>query len=141
MMEKIPRRERQPALPTRSTVIRSARRLFAGSGLALLAIVVAVEPAAAQPWADSGGGSGQLNEFASNFIPWAVRWVLVLGTLVAVIAHIYAGMTSNEDKAFRRKEWRNRAFFGVATAIPALIILNGIIVAFGGEPIDFFPFV
>jgi heme/copper-type cytochrome/quinol oxidase subunit 2 len=102
--------------------------------------VLAVEPAAAQPWA-GGGGSGQLNEFASNFIPWAVRWVLVLGTLVAIIAHIYAGMTSNEDKAFRRKEWRNRAFFGVATAIPALIILNGIIVAFGGDPIDFFPFV
>ena len=118
---------------------RQAETISALSTLGLLAILI-VEPAAAQPWA-GGGGSGQLNEFASNFIPWAVRWVLVLGTLVAVIAHIYAGMTSNEDKAFRRKEWRNRAFFGVATAIPALIILNGIIVAFGGEPIDFFPFV
>ena len=104
-----------------------------------LLAILAVEPAVAQPWA--GGGESQLNEFASNFIPWAVRWVLVLGTLVAIIAHIYAGMTSNEDKAYRRKEWRNRAFFGVATAIPALIILNGIIVAFGGEAIDFFPFV
>ena len=118
---------------------RQAETISALSALGLLAILI-VEPAAAQPWT-GGGGSGQLNEFASNFIPWAVRWVLVLGTLVAVIAHIYAGMTSNEDKAFRRKEWRNRAFFGVATAIPALIILNGIIVAFGGEPIDFFPFV
>ena len=116
------------------------QRLVAAAGLGIVMILIAVDPAAAQPWA-GGGGSGQLNEFASNFIPWAVRWVLVLGTLVAIIAHIYAGMTSNEDKAFRRKEWRNRAFFGVATAIPALIILNGIIVAFGGEPIDFFPFV
>lgn len=108
--------------------------------LGLLAIVV-VEPAAAQPWAGGGGGGGQLDTFASNFIPWAVRWLLVIGSLIAVVAHVWAGWTSNEDKAFRRKEWRNRAFFGVATAIPALIILNGIIVAFGGEPIDFVPFV
>jgi heme/copper-type cytochrome/quinol oxidase subunit 2 len=106
----------------------------------LFLALLAVDPAAAQPWADSGGES-QLNEFASNFIPWAVRWLLVLGTLVAVAAHVYAGMTSDSDKAYRRREWRNRAFFGVATAIPALIILNGIVVAFGGDPIDFFPFV
>jgi len=108
--------------------------------LGLLAIVT-VEPAAAQPWAGGGGGGGQLDTFASNYIPWAVRWLLIIGALVAVVAHLWAGWTSNEDKAFRRKEWRNRSAFAVATAIPALIILNGIIVAFGGEPLDFFPFV
>ena len=108
----------------------------AGLFLALLA----VEPAAAQPWADSGGES-QLNEFATNFIPWVIRWLLVGGILVGAVAHIWAGMTSNEDKSFRRKEWRNRAWFAVATVIPVLIIVNGIVVAFSGEPLDFFPFI
>lgn len=102
-------------------------------------VLIAVEPAAAQPWA--GGGGGQLDSFASNFIPWVIRWLLVIGVLVTVTAHLFASWTSNEDKAFRRKEWRNRAGFAVATAIPALIILNGIIMSFGGEPIDFLPFV
>lgn len=112
-----------------------------GALLALgLLTILTIEPAAAQPWA-GGGGGGQLSEVAGNFIPWAIRWLLVIGVLVGVVAHVFAGWTSNEDKAFRRKEWRNRAWIGVATAIPALIIVNGIIVAFGGEPIDFLPFV
>jgi hypothetical protein len=136
MMEKIPRRERQPALPTRSTVIRSARRLFAGSGLALLAIVVAIEPAAAQEF-----GGGEIDTLLQNLLAWVLRWAIVIGAIVAVIAHILAGWTSNPDKAFKRKEWRNRAFIGAAGAIPALLILNQIITAFGGSPIDFIPFV
>ena len=106
-----------------------------------LLAILAVEPAVAQPWAGGGAGDGQLNEFASNFIPWLIRWMLVIGVLVAVSAHLYAGWTSNEDKAYRRREWRNRAILGVATAIPALIILNGIVVTLGGEPLDFFPFI
>jgi len=106
-----------------------------------LLAILAVEPAVAQPWAGGGAGDSQLNEFASNFIPWLIRWMLVIGVLVAVSAHLYAGWTSNEDKAYRRREWRNRAILGVATAIPALIILNGIVVTLGGEPLDFFPFV
>ena len=47
----------------------------------------------------------------------------------------------NEDKGYRRRGWRNRAILGVVLAIPALIILNGFIVSFGGEPIDLIPFV
>jgi NhaP-type Na+/H+ or K+/H+ antiporter len=118
---------------------RRAETISALSALGLLAILV-IEPAAAQPWA-GGGGGGQLNEFANNFIPWAVRWLLVIGALIGAVAHLYAGATSNEDKSFRRKEWRNRAWGAVATLIPVLIIINGIVVAFGGEPLDFFPFV
>ena len=114
------------------------RVLTVGAGFALAALL-AVEPAAAQPWA--GGGESQLNEVASNFIPWVVRWLLVGGVLVGAVAHVWAGMTSNEDKSFRRKEWRNRAWMAVATVIPVLIIVNGIVVAFGGEPLDFFPFI
>ena len=116
------------------------QRLVAMAGLGILVAVFAVEPAAAQPWA-GGGGESQLNEFASNFIPWVVRWLLVIGALIGAAAHIWAGMTSNEDKSFRRKEWRNRAWMAVATVIPVLIIVNGIVVAFGGEPLDFFPFI
>jgi heme/copper-type cytochrome/quinol oxidase subunit 2 len=113
--------------------------ISAVSALGLLAILV-VEPAAAQPWA-GGGGGGQLNEFASNFIPWAMRWLITIGALVFAVAHLWASWTSNEDKSFRRKEWRNRAGFALATLIPILIVINGIIVAFGGEPLDFFPFI
>ena len=122
----------------------SKRRSGAISALLVFGLlaILAVEPTAAQPWAGGGaGGDGQLNTFASNFIPWFIRWMLVIGVLVAVSAHLYAGWTSNEDKAYRRREWRNRAILGVALAIPALIILNGIIVSFGGEPLDFIPFV
>ena len=122
----------------------SKRRSGAISALLVFGLlaILAVEPAAAQPWAGGGaGGDGQLNTFASNFIPWFIRWMLVIGVLVAVSAHLYAGWTSNEDKAYRRREWRNRAILGVALAIPALIVLNGIIVSFGGEPLDFIPFV
>ena len=117
---------------------RRAETISALSTLGLLTILV-VGPAAAQPWA--GGGGGQLNEFASNFIPWVVRWLLVVGALIGAVAHLWAGATSNEDKSFRRKEWRNRVWAAVATLIPVLIIINGIVVAFGGEPLDFFPFV
>ena len=121
----------------------SKRRSGAISALLVFGLlaILAVEPAMAQPWAGGGAGDSQLNEFASNFIPWLIRWMLVIGVLVAVSAHLYAGWTSNEDKAYRRREWRNRAILGVATAIPALIILNGIVVTLGGEPLDFFPFV
>jgi len=103
----------------------------------MLVALFAVEPALAQDFA----GSSEIESFLESFIPWALRWMLVIGTMVAVAAHIFAGWTSDPDKAFRRKEWRNRAFFGVALAIPALLILNAIITEFGGEPIDFIPFV
>ena len=86
---------------------RRAETISALAAFGLLAILV-VEPAAAQPWA-GGGGESQLNEFATNFIPWVIRWLLVGGVLIGAVAHIWAGMTSNEDKSFRRKEWRNRA--------------------------------
>ena len=99
--------------------------------------VLAVEPVAAQDFA----GGTEIESFLESFIPWALRWMLVIGSMVAVAAHIFAGWTSDPDKAFRRKEWRNRAFFGVALAIPALLILNAIITTFGGEAIDFLPFV
>ena len=118
---------------------RRAETISALAALGLLAILV-VEPAAAQPWA-GGGGSGQLNEFAGNFIPWAMRWLITIGALVFAVAHLWASWTSNEDKAFRRNEWRNRVGFALATLIPILIVINGIIVAFGGEPLDFFPFI
>ena len=99
--------------------------------------VIAIEPAAAQEFS----GGAEIESFLESFIPWALRWMLVIGSMVAVAAHIFAGWTSDPDKAFRRKEWRNRAFFGVALAIPALLILNAIITTFGGEAIDFLPFV
>ena len=110
------------------------------SAIASIIAIIAIEPTAAQPWA-GGGGSGQLNEFANNFIPWVVRWLLVIGALIGAVAHLWAGATSDENKSFNRKEWRNRAWGAVATLIPVLIIINGIVVAFGGEPLDFFPFV
>ena len=116
------------------------QRLVAMAGLGTMLILIAIEPAAAQPWADSGGES-QLNEFATNFIPWVIRWLLVVGILVGAVAHIWAGMTSDETKSYNRKEWRNRAWLAVATVIPVLIIVNGIVVAFGGDPLDFFPFI
>jgi hypothetical protein len=116
-----------------------AETISALAALGLLGILV-VEPAAAQPWAD-GGGDSQLNTVANNFIPWAIRWFLVAGMLVGAAAHVWSGMTSDDDKAFYRKEWRNRAWFAVGTLIPILIIINGFVVAFGGDPIDFFPFV
>ena len=99
--------------------------------------VIAIEPAAAQEFS----GGAEIESFLESFIPWALRWMLIIGVMVAVAAHIFAGWTSDPDKAFRRKEWRNRAFFGVALAIPALLILNAIITTFGGEAIDFLPFV
>jgi hypothetical protein len=103
----------------------------------MLVALFAVEPALAQDFA----GGTEIESFLESFIPWALRWMLVIGTMVAVAAHIFAGWTSDPDKAFRRKEWRNRAFFGVALAIPALLILNALITEFGGQPIDFLPFV
>jgi len=109
-------------------------------GIAIAALVLfATDPVAAQAFGEGGGG--QIESFLESFIPWALRWMLVIGTLVAVAAHIFAGWTADPDKAFRRKEWRNRAFFGVALAIPALLLLNAIITTFGGQPIDFVPFV
>ena len=109
-----------------------------GAGLAAgVGFFLAVEPAAAQDFA----GGTEIESFLESFIPWALRWMLVIGTMVAVAAHIFAGWTADPDKAFRRKEWRNRAFFGVALAIPALLLLNAIITTFGGQPIDFLPFV
>ena len=105
--------------------------------LILVAGLIAIEPAAAQEFS----GGEQIESFLQTFIPWALRWMLIIGVMIAVAAHIFAGWTSDPDKAFRRKEWRNRAFFGVALAIPALLILNGIITTFGGEAIDFLPFV
>ena len=118
---------------------RRAETISALAAFGLLAILV-VDPVAAQPWADSGGES-QLNEFATNFIPWAMRWLTTIGAFVFSATHLWASWTSNEDKSFRRKEWRNRAGFALATLIPILIVINGIIVAFGGEPLDFFPFI
>ena len=118
---------------------RRAETISALAAFGLLAILV-VDLVAAQPWADSGGES-QLNEFATNFIPWVIRWLLVGGILVGAVAHIWAGMTSDETKSYNRKEWRNRAWMAVATVIPVLIIVNGIVVAFGAEPLDFFPFI
>ena len=118
------------------------RRKAHGTKLALASVpvallaVFAVDPVAAQP-----AGAGEIESVLQEFIPWALRWMLAIGAIVAVGAHVYAGWTSDPDKAFRRKEWRNRAFFGVALAIPALLILNGIITAFGGEAIDFLPFI
>jgi hypothetical protein len=111
------------------------RRLAtAGAGLAFVAII-ATDPVAAQP------GGGQFDSAMSTLIPWVVQWLLVIGALVGGIAHVYAGWTSDPDKAFRRKEWRNRAWFGVALLIPALIGINWVITTFGGDPLDFFPFV
>ena len=72
----------------------SKRRSGAISALFVFGLlaILAVEPAMAQPWAGGGaGGDGQLNTFASNFIPWFIRWMLVIGVLVAVSAHLYAG--------------------------------------------------
>ena len=110
-----------------------AETIIVVAALALLA----VDPVAAQEFS----GGSEIESFLESFIPWALRWMLVIGAMVAVAAHIFAGWTSDPDKAFRRKEWRNRAFFGVALAIPALLILNAIITTFGGEAIDFLPFV
>jgi hypothetical protein len=110
------------------------RVLTVGAGLALAALL-AVEPAAAQEF-----GGGEIDTLLQNLLAWVLRWAIVIGAIVAVIAHILAGWTSNPDKAFKRKEWRNRAFIGAAGAIPALLILNQIITAFGGSPIDFIPF-
>ena len=90
---------------------------------------------AAQP------GGGEIESALQELIPWIIRWMLVIGAVIAAIAHIYSGWTQDPDKAYRRKEWRNRAASGVALAIPALIILNWIITTFGGQPIDFLPFV
>jgi len=101
-----------------------------------LGVIVAVEPAAAQEF-----GGGEIDTLLQNLLAWVLRWAIVIGAIVAVIAHILAGWTSNPDKAFKRKEWRNRAFIGAAGAIPGLLILNQIITAFGGSPIDFIPFV
>ena len=98
---------------------------------------LAIEPVAAQEFS----GGTEIESFLQDFLPWALRWMLVIGTIIGVFAHIYAGWISDPDKAFRRKEWRNRALGGVALAIPALIIMNSIITTFGGEPIDFLPFI
>lgn len=94
-----------------------------------------IEPVAAQP------GGGEIGTTLEALLPWIIRWALVIGAIVAVLAHIISGWTSDPDKAYRRKEWRNRAAIGVALAIPFLIILNWVITEFGGEPIDFLPFV
>lgn len=118
-------------------VRKKVTRLHKIGLIALITTIIAVEPVAAQEFA----GGSEIESFLQEFIPWALRWMLVIGAMIAVAAHIFAGWTSDPDKAFRRKEWRNRAFFGVALAIPALLILNGIITTFGGEPIDFIPFV
>jgi hypothetical protein len=67
--------------------------------------------------------------------------MLVIGAVIAVVAHVYSGWTSDPEKSFRRKEWRNRAAGGVILAIPVLLIINGIITAFGAQPLDFLPFV
>jgi len=104
-------------------------------GLVAFVAVVATDPVAAQP------GGGQIDSVAQTYIPWVIRWMLVIGAIITVVAHVYAGWSSDPDKAFRRKEWRNRAAGGVVLAIPALILLNELIVAFGGAPIDFLPFV
>lgn len=112
------------------------QRLVAMAGLGILVAMFAVEPAAAQEF-----GGGEIDTLLQNLLAWVLRWAIVIGAIVAVIAHILAGWTSNPDKAFKRKEWRNRAFIGAAGAIPALLILNQIITAFGGAPIDFIPFV
>jgi len=104
--------------------------------LVLFATLILSAPAAAQEF-----GGGQIDTLLQNLLAWVLRWAIVIGAVVAVIAHILAGWTSNPDKAFQRKEWRNRAFIGAAGAIPALLILNQIITAFGGAPIDFIPFV
>ena len=101
--------------------------------------MIAIEPAAAQDF--GGGEGGQIESFLQEFLPWALRWMLVIGSLIGVFAHLFAGWTSDPDKAFRRKEWRNRAIGGVALAIPILLILNAVITTFGGQPIDFLPFV
>ena len=116
----------------------SNSRHFTGGVLAVgIGLLLATDPAAAQEFS----GGAEIESFLETFIPWALRWMLIIGVMVAVSAHIFAGWTSDPDKAFRRKEWRNRAFFGVALAIPALLILNAIITTFGGEAIDFLPFV
>ena len=116
---------------------RELKRLVVQIGvLSALAAVILVEPAAAQEF-----GGGEIDTLLQNLLAWVLRWAIVIGAIVAVIAHILAGWTSNPDKAFKRKEWRNRAFIGAAGAIPALLILNQIITAFGGAPIDFIPFV
>ena len=104
-----------------------------GAAVALTALVV--DPVAAQP------GGGAIESALQELIPWILRWVLVIGAVIAAIAHALAGWTQDPDKAYRRKEWRNRAAIGVAGLIPALIILNWIITTFGGQPIDFLPFV
>ena len=126
-------------LPTaRGSTSNWLRTAATVSAIAVLAAtIVFVSPAAAQEFS----GGAEIESFLETFIPWALRWMLIIGVMVAVAAHIFAGWTSDPDKAFRRKEWRNRAFFGVALAIPALLILNAIITTFGGEAIDFLPFV
>jgi hypothetical protein len=98
--------------------------------------VLAIEPAAAQEF-----GGGQISTTLENLLLFVLRWALVIGGVITALAHLYAGWTSNEDKAWKRKEWRNRAAIGTAGALPILIILNEIIVAFGGSPIDFLPIV
>ena len=103
----------------------------------LVAAILLTTPVAAQEFS----GGTEIESFLQSFLPWALRWMLVIGTIIGVFAHIFAGWTADPDKAFRRKEWRNRAFFGVALAIPALLLLNAIITTFGGQPIDFIPFV
>ena len=103
----------------------------------LVTAILLTTPVAAQEFS----GGTEIESFLQSFLPWALRWMLVIGTIIGVFAHIFAGWTSDPDKAFRRKEWRNRALGGVALAIPALIIMNSIITTFGGEPIDFLPFI
>jgi heme/copper-type cytochrome/quinol oxidase subunit 2 len=115
----------------------TAERVLGTALAVVLGLLVIIEPVAAQEFS----GGTEIESFLQSFLPWALRWMLVIGTIIGVFAHIYAGWTSDPDKAFRRKEWRNRALGGVALAIPALIIMNSIITTFGGQPIDFLPFV
>lgn len=109
--------------------------LLVGVGGLAAMLLVMVGPVAAQP------GGGEIESVLQEVLPWILRWALVIGAIIAVLAHILSGWTSDPDKAYKRKEWRNRAAGGVVLAIPILIILNWVIVQFGGEAIDFLPFV
>ena len=106
--------------------------------LSAIALIVAVDPIAAQEFGGGGGDGGNMITFGTSFIEWVLPRGFLLLFAVAIVTHIIGDAKSVEDdKKFL--QWRNKAILGIPITVVLIVVMNLMLTAFGYEAIDVIP--
>ena len=107
--------------------------------VAVTALIVAVDPIAAQEFGGGGGtGDGDMLTLGTSFLEWMMPRGMLLLIVVAVVTHFIGDAKSVEDdKKFL--QWRNKAILGIPIAVGLVLLANLFLVTFGYDPIDIIP--